>query len=75
MGIKRLERICDYCGNEVTKKTKLTETISEKWICEDCLDEYFECDVCKGYEEKGKEFQARYDIDKDICEQCHIDGN
>ena len=33
------------------------------------------CDSCGEYNHTSNMHTARYDIDKEVCEQCHIDGD
>ena len=39
------------------------------------IDDWFICDVCEEWTKVDDMFTARYNREKDICEQCHRDGS
>lgn len=57
---------CDICERKVDDEDDLTEVNDGKCICDDCLEEYFQCKQCGEWHQKDE----ASDNDDQLCVDC-----
>ncbi|MCQ2911555.1 MAG: hypothetical protein MJ244_05120 [Clostridia bacterium] len=62
---KKEVTLCRHCGKVITQDN-VSELADD--ICEDCEDNYFECEICGDIEEVNNEYYTH--DDKHICRKC-----
>lgn len=59
---------CDHCGEQVDSEDDLHEVWLDKYVCDDCYNDYIKCEHC-GNEVHVDDSQ---NVDKkDYCEDCY----
>jgi hypothetical protein len=56
---------CEKCESKVNDESDLTEVSGGDMVCDSCLEDYFECSICKNYYKIDDESEV-----EEVCASC-----